>query len=56
MAKTLERQYLIEAETKLEAMEARFMAHWPEQPSKSEIQERNRLCDYIEQLKKELGI
>ena len=54
--KTLERQYLIEAETKLEAMQVRldqYFGVWP--ITRSMEEDYWRLFDYVQQLKKYLG-
>ena len=55
--KTLEKQYLIEAETKLEALKNRLQweADQMFEISKSSRLEVYRLMEYVNQLKKELG-
>lgn len=54
MPKTLELQYLVEAETKLAAMEERFRARLPDAPTKTETTEYWDLSAYIERLKAEV--
>lgn len=55
MPKTLEKQYLIEAETKLNALQHRLDACYPDYPPKSLIQTYNDTLDYVTRLKAELG-
>jgi hypothetical protein len=51
---TLEKQYLVEYETKLSALQLRLDEYWPEMPPKSLVQEFYRLLDIINRLKKEV--
>lgn len=55
--KTLELQYLIEAQTKLDAVQARLDFEFGEnlEISKPLVREYYRLLDYVQRLKKELG-
>lgn len=53
--KNLVRQYLIEAETKLEAMQYRMDQCYPDCPPKFMVQEWNDLSDYCDRLKRELA-
>jgi len=52
--KTLENQYLIEYQTKLDAVQSRLDEYWPEMPPASLIQEFYRLLDTVNRLSKEV--
>lgn len=52
--KTLEKQYLIEYQTKADCIQVRLDEYWPEMPPKSLIQEYYRLLDRVNELKKEI--
>jgi hypothetical protein len=54
--KTLELQYLIEAETKLQALQYRLDMEYPNMPCKSLVREYYDCLDYVNRLKKELSL
>lgn len=53
--KNLESQYLIEYQTKVEALQARLNEYWPDLPPKHLIQEFYRLMDIVNRLKSEVN-